>query len=86
MKLAISIFAALLLVAALAAAADPSGSAKPTAGLREYTDTFKVQQPYDLKVADREQTVRRARTNGNDEILGRRLSNPGASSGRRLFT
>jgi hypothetical protein len=26
---------------------------KPTDGLREYTDTYKIQQPYDLKVSDR---------------------------------
>jgi hypothetical protein len=28
-------------------------SANPTTGLHEYADTFKVQQPYDLKVSDR---------------------------------
>jgi hypothetical protein len=31
----------------------PPAGANPTAALHEYTDTFKVQQPYDLKVSDR---------------------------------
>ncbi len=45
----------LLLVSELFGADQPPGkpTANPTAGMHEYKDTFKVQQPYDLKVADR---------------------------------
>ncbi len=37
---------------ALLAGASPN-TPNPTAGLHEYTDTYKIQQPYDLKPSDR---------------------------------
>jgi hypothetical protein len=49
----IGVAGALLALAATAHAAPAARPAAPTAGLTEYTDTYKVQQPYNLPVSAR---------------------------------